>query len=417
MSSCDTCAAWSRSSTPAASPTPPPSSGVSQAAVSRTLAALEDALGVRLLRRTSRSVVPTAAGERVLARARQVLAEVDDLVREAPGGHARLRIGHAWAAMGEHTVEFQRRWAARHPDVAAAPGPHQLADRRARRGRVRPGRRPHSAGRPRRPVGSPAPSSASSRGTARWPPTTRWPGADTCALGDLTRPRPGRRPAHRNDHPRSLAARGPPRRRGHPRRRRLAGRDRHRPLRRRHRREHARPSTGATASCSAASATPRPSPCGSSGGATTRTRPPATWWGFSSSCTAGDGLRSFSRVGRHAGGDGAREPRDRRGVAPARRRTRPARRHPAVAARVGCGDAGRLDRHRRGVPALAGRRAGGDRRAGRPRGPRLGRRARAERGDDPAGPAAHLGVRPAGLLRPRLRLAPARAGLADPGEG
>jgi DNA-binding transcriptional LysR family regulator len=54
----------------------------------------------------------------VLARARRVLAEVDDLVREARGGHGRIRIGHAWAAMGEHTVEFQRRWAARRPDVA-----------------------------------------------------------------------------------------------------------------------------------------------------------------------------------------------------------------------------------------------------------------------------------------------------------
>jgi DNA-binding transcriptional LysR family regulator len=92
--------------------------GLSQPAVSRTLAALEDALGVRLLRRTSRELVLTAAGERVLARARRVLAEVDDLVREARGGHGRIRIGHAWAAMGEHTVEFQRRWAARRPDVA-----------------------------------------------------------------------------------------------------------------------------------------------------------------------------------------------------------------------------------------------------------------------------------------------------------
>ena len=92
--------------------------GVSQPAVSRTLAGLENALGVRLLRRTSRELVLTAAGERVLAHARRVLAEVDDLVREARGGHARLRIGHAWAAMGEHTVEFQRRWAARHPDIA-----------------------------------------------------------------------------------------------------------------------------------------------------------------------------------------------------------------------------------------------------------------------------------------------------------
>jgi DNA-binding transcriptional LysR family regulator len=91
--------------------------GISQPAVSRTLAALEDVLGVRLLRRTSRELVLTAAGERVLAHARRVLAEVDDLVREARGGHARLRIGHAWAAMGTHTVEFQRRWAVHRPDV------------------------------------------------------------------------------------------------------------------------------------------------------------------------------------------------------------------------------------------------------------------------------------------------------------
>lgn len=94
--------------------------GISQPAVSRTLAALEDLLGVKLLRRTSRELVLTAAGERVLAHARRVLTEVDDLVREARGGHARLRIGHAWAAIGKHTVEFQRRWATRHPDVAVA---------------------------------------------------------------------------------------------------------------------------------------------------------------------------------------------------------------------------------------------------------------------------------------------------------
>jgi DNA-binding transcriptional LysR family regulator len=92
--------------------------GISQPAVSRTLAALEDVLGVRLLRRTSRQVVLTAAGERVLARARRVLAEIDDLAREARGGAERLRIGHAWATMGAHTVEFQRRWTHRHPDVA-----------------------------------------------------------------------------------------------------------------------------------------------------------------------------------------------------------------------------------------------------------------------------------------------------------
>jgi DNA-binding transcriptional LysR family regulator len=90
---------------------------LSQPAVSRTLAALEDALGVRLLRRTSREVVLTAAGERVLARARRVLGEVEDMAREARSGRGRLRVGHAWAAMGEHTLEFQRRWAELHPDV------------------------------------------------------------------------------------------------------------------------------------------------------------------------------------------------------------------------------------------------------------------------------------------------------------
>ncbi len=53
----------------------------------------------------------------MLARARKVLAEADNLIREATTGHTRLRIGHAWSAMGRHTAEYQRRWAARYPDV------------------------------------------------------------------------------------------------------------------------------------------------------------------------------------------------------------------------------------------------------------------------------------------------------------
>lgn len=74
--------------------------GVSQASVSRTLLALERILGVRLLHRTSRTVTPTTAGVEVLARARHMLAEADELVRRATTGHTRLRIGHAWSAMG-----------------------------------------------------------------------------------------------------------------------------------------------------------------------------------------------------------------------------------------------------------------------------------------------------------------------------
>ncbi|BBZ30169.1 LysR family transcriptional regulator [Mycolicibacterium madagascariense] len=91
--------------------------GTSQPAVSRGLAALEKELGLRLLRRTTREVVPTPAGQRILPRARRLLADLDALVHDAQGGGDRLRIGHAWAAVGRHTVEFQHRWATRHPDV------------------------------------------------------------------------------------------------------------------------------------------------------------------------------------------------------------------------------------------------------------------------------------------------------------
>ncbi|MFE0173154.1 LysR family transcriptional regulator [Streptomyces sp. NPDC059002] len=91
--------------------------GISQAAVSRTLTALEGVLGVRLLHRTSRSVAPTPEGVQVLARARILLAGADELVREATIGHTRLHIGHAWSAFGRHTTEFQRRWHEHHPET------------------------------------------------------------------------------------------------------------------------------------------------------------------------------------------------------------------------------------------------------------------------------------------------------------
>jgi DNA-binding transcriptional LysR family regulator len=91
--------------------------GTSQAAVSRNLMALERALGVRLLHRTSRNVAPTTAGVRILAQARQILAAADNLLTEATTGHTTLRIGHPWSAMGRHTREFQRRWTARYPDI------------------------------------------------------------------------------------------------------------------------------------------------------------------------------------------------------------------------------------------------------------------------------------------------------------
>jgi DNA-binding transcriptional LysR family regulator len=91
--------------------------GVSQAAVSRTLAALESVLGVRVLHRTSRSVATTTAGVQILARARLLLAGADELVREATSGHRRLHIGHSWSAFGHHTTTYQRRWHDQHPEI------------------------------------------------------------------------------------------------------------------------------------------------------------------------------------------------------------------------------------------------------------------------------------------------------------
>lgn len=58
---------------------------VSQPALSAQLAALEAVLGVRLFERDRGGVLPTQAGELLVARARRVLAEADDLTSAALG--------------------------------------------------------------------------------------------------------------------------------------------------------------------------------------------------------------------------------------------------------------------------------------------------------------------------------------------
>ena len=89
--------------------------GMSQAAVSRAIAALEHGLGARVLQRTTRRVSVTAAGTRVVTRARRILDEVDALERSVIEAPSELRVGYAWAALGKHTTRVQRRWAAAHP--------------------------------------------------------------------------------------------------------------------------------------------------------------------------------------------------------------------------------------------------------------------------------------------------------------
>jgi len=70
--------------------------GVSQSALSHTMRALEERLGLRLLTRTTRSVAPTEAGERLLRTVGPRLDEIDaelaalsDL-RDKPSGTIRV---------------------------------------------------------------------------------------------------------------------------------------------------------------------------------------------------------------------------------------------------------------------------------------------------------------------------------------
>ncbi|WP_213457060.1 LysR family transcriptional regulator [Rhizomonospora bruguierae] len=77
--------------------------GVSQAAVSRAVVALEAALGARLLHRSTRHVRLTGTGTHVLVRARTVLDEVADLRRFVEQSRTEVRVGYAWAALGKHT--------------------------------------------------------------------------------------------------------------------------------------------------------------------------------------------------------------------------------------------------------------------------------------------------------------------------
>lgn len=59
--------------------------------VTRTIGALEDKLGARLLHRTTRSVSLTAAGRRYYDDARRILAEVEEADRQAAGLHSAPR--------------------------------------------------------------------------------------------------------------------------------------------------------------------------------------------------------------------------------------------------------------------------------------------------------------------------------------
>src|SRR6202030_2224737 len=87
--------------------------GLAPSGVTRSIAALEDRLGARLLQRTTRSVTLTDVGARYLERVRRILADVEEaegsaegertrpsgrLVVSAPVGFGRLHVSPVMAA-------------------------------------------------------------------------------------------------------------------------------------------------------------------------------------------------------------------------------------------------------------------------------------------------------------------------------
>jgi DNA-binding transcriptional LysR family regulator len=95
--------------------------GASQSALSHTVRRLEERLGVRLLTRTTRSVAPTEAGQRLVETLRPALDEIDarldavSALRERPAGKIRITVSETaadsilWPAL--------TRFLPRYPDV------------------------------------------------------------------------------------------------------------------------------------------------------------------------------------------------------------------------------------------------------------------------------------------------------------
>lgn len=95
--------------------------GVSSSALSQTINGLEDALGIRLLNRTTRSVAPTEAGLRLLQRLGPALTDirlaVDDLnqLKENPSG--TLRINAPGPAIDHFLCPAMFEFMDRYPDI------------------------------------------------------------------------------------------------------------------------------------------------------------------------------------------------------------------------------------------------------------------------------------------------------------
>jgi DNA-binding transcriptional LysR family regulator len=95
--------------------------GVSASALSHSMRAMEERLGVRLLNRSTRSSAPTEAGERLLARLRPAMSDLEDVVlrleegRDRPAGRVRIS-AHRTGAMLAIAPKLPA-FAKKYPDV------------------------------------------------------------------------------------------------------------------------------------------------------------------------------------------------------------------------------------------------------------------------------------------------------------
>lgn len=89
------------------------------AAIAARLHALEEELGVPLVRRAGRSVVPTEAGIRILDRARQIIRDIRDMNTVASGDASlgEFRLGSFVTAMGSIVPPLLGRLYRQHPNV------------------------------------------------------------------------------------------------------------------------------------------------------------------------------------------------------------------------------------------------------------------------------------------------------------
>ncbi|MGW3571999.1 LysR family transcriptional regulator [Streptomyces sp. NPDC000941] len=88
---------------------------VSQPALSRTLEQLERRIGTQLVERTTRHLALTDAGRLLHERAHLILNQLDDTLVEAAAEPRPLRVGFAWAALGDRTVPLLRAWREQQP--------------------------------------------------------------------------------------------------------------------------------------------------------------------------------------------------------------------------------------------------------------------------------------------------------------